>query len=195
MAQLRDSTIDGNLDVTGNITLKNNENGIQSVHPETGEIADMLHMSIYGNTVVGYDGYMNKNGNTHIYGNDIAHYVASADMNYRPYYRAGDAIDFRVRTSGYITNSGKMLVFTIPITKPVIGVPTAIATSSNGFVLRQDGKYTHGSAASTYAKPTSYSVESNYNGGFVVTANFDVATDVTNNSPIGVYWDGTITLS
>ena len=198
MAQLRDSTIDGNLDVTGNVILKTTDKGIHGVHPETGEVTDMLHMSTYGNTVVGYDGHANRNGNSHIYGNDIAHYVASADANYRPYYRAGDVIDFAVRASGYVTNSGKNVVFTIPITKPVIGVPTATATSDNGFILRQNG-YTHGSNGASspvvYVKPTSYSVESNYNSGFIVTAYFDVATDVTNNSPIGVYWDGTITLS
>ena len=36
MAQLKDSTIDGNLDVTGNIVFKTNDKGIYSVHPETG---------------------------------------------------------------------------------------------------------------------------------------------------------------
>lgn len=195
MAQLRETTIDGNLDVTGHVKLKTNGNGIKSTHPETGVESDMLHMSNIGNTIVGYDGHKNKNGNTHIYGNDVAHYVASADANFRPYYRAGDKIDFKVRASGYVTNAGKNIVFTIPITKPVIGVPTAIATSGSGFVLRQNNTYTHGSASSTYVKPVSYSVESNYNSGFVVTAVFDVTTNVINNNPIGIYWDGTITLS
>ena len=195
MAQLKDSTIDGNLEVTGNIVLKTNSNSIQGIHPDTGETNRMVHMSEYGNTIIGYDGYSNKNGNTHIYGNDIAHYVASADDDFRPYYRAGDVIDFKVRAAGYVTNSGKNVVFTIPITKPVIGSPSAIATSGVGFVLRQNNAYTHGSAASTYVKPTSYSVESNYNSGFIVTAVFDVTTNVVNNAPIGIYWDGTITLS
>ncbi len=196
MAQLKDSTIDGNLGITGDIILKANDKGVQSVHPETGEASDMLHMSVYGNTVIGYDGYINANGNSHIYGNDVVNYVASAgNVNYRPYYRAGDVIDFTVRAAGYVTNSGRNVVFTIPITKPVIGAPSAIATSGSGFVLRQNSKYTHGSAASTFVKPTSYTVDSNYNSGFIVTAYFDVATDVTNNDPIGIYWDGTITLS
>ncbi len=195
MAQLKDSLVDGNLEVTGDVVLKTNNNGVQGIHPDTGELTNMLHMSNYGNTVVGYDGYVNKNGNTHVYGNDISHYIASADMNYRPYYRAGDTIDFTVRASGYVTNSGKNVVFTIPITKPVIGAPSATATSGSGFVLRQNNSYTHGSAASTYVKPTSYTVDSNYNSGFVVTAVFDVTTNVVNNNPIGIYWDGTITLS
>lgn len=196
MAQLRDSTVDGNLEVTGNIILKSNDKGVQGVHPDTGEVTTILDVSQYGNTIVGYSGYSNENGNTHIYGNDVVNYVASAGkVNYRPYYRAGDVIDFAVRASGYVTNGGKNVVFTIPITKPVIGAPSAIATSGSGFVLRQNNTYTHGSAASTFVKPVSYTVDSNYNSGFIVTAVFDVTTNVVNNNSIGIYWDGTITLS
>jgi hypothetical protein len=196
MAQLKDTTVNGKLTTTRNIIIpegypirSNNENG------DSYQLLEFIN----NNTVVGYSGYENKNGNTGIYGNDVVHYIASAgDTSFRPYYRAGDVIDFAVRASGYVTNVGKNVVFTIPITKPVIGNPKAIATSNNGFVLRQNG-YTHGSDGASnpavYAKPTSYSVESNYNSGFVVTAYFDVATNVENNSPIGIYWDGTITLS
>lgn len=200
MAQLRDSIIDGNLEVTGDVILKSNGESVQSIHPNTGEASSMLHMSELGNTIVGYGGYSNKNGNTHVYGNDVAHYVASADANYRPYYRAGDVINFTgnsgaVRVAGYVTNAGKNVVFTIPITKPVIGSPTATATSGQGFVFRQGDKYTHGSAASTFVKPTSYSVITGYNSGFIVTAVFDDTTNAVNNDAIGIYWDGTITLS
>ena len=196
MAQLRDSMIDGNLDVTGDIILKTNSKSIKGVHPETGEVNRMVHMSEYGNTIIGYDGYANQNGNTHLYGEDVVNYIASAgNISFRPYYRAGDEIDFKVRAAGYVTNAGKNVVFTIPITKPVIGVPSAVATSGSGFVLRQNNTYTHGSAANTFVKPVSYTVESNYNSGFVVTAIFDVTTNVINNNAIGIYWDGTITLS
>lgn len=201
MAQLRDSVIDGNLEITGDVVFKTTDKSILGIHPESGEASNMLHLSQNGNTVVGLGGYNNQNGNSHIYGNDVAHYIASAgNVSYRPYYRAGDVIDFQVRAAGYITNSGQNLVFTIPITKPVIGAPTATATSNNGFVLRQGGKYTHGSdgansAGTVYAKPTGYKVESNYNSGFIVTAYFDVTTNVINNDAIGIYWDGAITLS
>ena len=198
MAQLRDSTIDGNLEVTGDVIIKEVNNGLYCIHPETGVQSAMVHMNPYGNTVIGYDGYANQNGNSFVCGNDIEHHVASANTHYRPYYRAGDVIDFNVRTSGYVTALGKNVFFTIPITKPVIGTPTATATSEKGFILRQNG-YTHGSEGSTnpatYVQPTSYTVDSNYNGGFVVMATFDTTTNVENNSPIGVYWDGTITLS
>lgn len=199
MAQLKDSTIDGNLGVTGSITLRTFDKGVYGTHPNTGEASRLIHMSNYGNTVVGYDGYINQNGNSHIYGNDVVHYVASAgNINYRPYYRAGDIIDFTgnesIRASGYVTNAGKNVVFTIPVPKPVIGSPSITATSGQGFVLRQGGNYTHGSAASTFVKPTSYSVILNASG-FVVTAVFDVTTNAVNNDATGIYWDGTITLS
>lgn len=198
MAQLRDSTIDGNLDVTGKVVLKTTDNGIVGIHPDSGAMSDMLHMSTHGNTVIGYGNYVNKDGNSHIYGNDVAHYIASANANFRPYYRAGDTISFTgnssVRTVGYVTNAGKNVVFTISVPKPVIGSPTVTITGGQGLVLRQGGNYTHGSGASAFVKPTSYSVILN-NSGFVVTAVFDVTTNVINNDATGVYWDGIITLS
>lgn len=200
MAQLKDSVIDGNLEVTNDIVLKNHDKGLKAIHPETGEAVMLIDMSQYGNTIVGYNGYSQANGNTHIYGNDIAHYVASAGkVNYRPYYRAGDVLNFTgdsgaVRSAGYVTNAGKNIVFTVPVSKPVIGSPAITVSSGKGFVLRQGNNYTHGSAANTFVTPTSYSVVLN-NSGFVVTAVFDVTTNVTNNDAIGIYWDGTITLS
>lgn len=199
MAQLRDSLIDGSLEVTGDITLKTNDRGIQSIHPETGEVDRLIYMSQYGNTVIGYDGFANENGNSNIYGNDIYHNVASAGkVDYRPYYRAGDVIDFTgnkaIRTAGYITNAGKNVVFTIGVPKPVIGSPTVTITGGQGLVLRQGGNYTHGSGASTFVKPTSYSALLN-DSGFVITAVFDVTTNVVNNDATGIYWDGIITLS
>jgi hypothetical protein len=199
MAQLRDSTIDGNLDITGNIILKTNGKGVQSIHPETGEVSRTLYMDEHGNTIIGYDNYVNQSGDSNIYGNDVTCHIASAgNSNFRPYYRAGDVISFTgnnaVRTAGYVTNAGKNVVFTIHVPKPVIGSPNITVTSGQGFVLRQNGNYTHGSAASTFVKPTSYSVVLN-NSGFVVTAVFDVTTNVVNNDTTGVYWDGTITLS
>lgn len=201
MAQLRDSVIDGNLEVTGDVVLKTVNEGVQGIHPETGEAHRLIYMSEFGNTVVGYDGYDNENGNSHIYGNDVYHYIASAGkLSYKPYYRAGDVIKFNnnntyIRTAGYVTNAMKDVTFTIPLSKPIIGAPTAQVSESEGLVLRQNNTYTHGSNASVYAKPTSYDVFVNPDVGLVVTAHFDITTNAINNSPIGVYWSGTITFS
>lgn len=195
MAQLRDSLVDGNLEVTGDIILKTNGNSVQGVHPDTGELSDMLYMSKSGNTVVGGGGYINHNGNTHIDGEDVICYIGSAgDVGFRPYYRAGDSIGLAVRTSGYVTSSGQNVIFTVPLTKPIIGAPNARVTKSSGFVLRQNG-YTHGSDPSVAAIPTSIQIDSNFNSGFIVTAAFDNTTNVENNSPIGIYWNATIELS
>lgn len=192
MAQLKSTTIDGDLKVSGNIVLNTINNGVQCNGNK------MIQMSADGHTLIGYDGYVDKIGNTHICGKDIKHFVSSVDTNYIPYYKAGDTIDFHIKTSGFITASGRAVAFTIPITKPVIGSPSAVVTVDNGFILRQDGNYTHGSNGSpeTYVKATSFSIENNYNCGFVVTATFDVNTgSVVNNSHIGIVWKGRITLS
>ena len=201
MAQLRDTIINGSLDISENIIFKNVNSGIQAVHPETNEAHRIIQMSNYGDTLIGYDGYVNKDGNSHICGNDIKHFVASANTNYVPYYKAGDTIDIVVKTSGFVTASGTAVAFTVPLTKPVIGTPTAEVASVSTFILRQNGDYTHGSDGSstpnTNASPKSYSIEQNYNSGIVITAIFDSgsgAGSVENNSHIGVTWSGKITL-
>lgn len=199
MAQLRDSTIDGNLDVVGSINLKTNGKGIYGIHPETNNTSSVISLNSSGNVLVGYGGYVNKNGNSHICGNDINHFVGAIDGSYRPYYRAGDTISFAgnstnnaARAIGYVTGSN--VVFTIPLTKPIIGSPTVTATSNQGFIMRQGGKFTHGSASGSYVKPTSCSAIAN-NSGIVITAVFDDTTNAISNDIISVYWDGTITLS
>lgn len=199
MAQLRDSIVDGNLQVTNNIILKEANKALYCIHPETGKQSAMVHMNPYGNTVIGYDGYVNRNGNSLLYGEDVEHYIASAgNVYYRPYYRAGDTIDVHVRTSGYVTNMGTSVFFTIPLTKPIIGKPMVDIRSDKGFVLRQGGKYTHGCDGSTtpatYVHPINYSVDNNFNCGLVVTANFENTTNVINNDSIGIYLDAKIHL-
>lgn len=199
MARLRDSIIEGNLEVTNNVIIKEANKALYCIHPETGEQSAMVHMNPYGNTVIGYDGFVNRNGNSFICGEDVEHHIASAgDIHYRPYYRAGDTIDVNVRTSGYVTNSGTSVFFTIPLTKPIIGKPMIDIRSNNGFVLRQGGKYTHGCDGSTtpatYVHPINYSVDNNFNCGLIVTANFDNATNVINNDSIGIYLDAKIVL-
>lgn len=202
MAQLKDSVINGNLDVVGNVILSTNDNALQGVTTD-GRVAKLVQMSGNNDTLLGYGGYVNKSGNSHICGNDIKHFVAAAgyDVSYRPYYRVGDTIDIVIKTSGFVTASGTAVAFTIPLTKPVIGNPTAEVTSTSTFILRQNGSYTHGSDGSSSpnvnAKPKSYSIEQNYNSGIVVTAVFDSgsgAGSVENNSHIGVAWSGKITL-
>lgn len=202
MAQLKDTVISGNLNVAKSVILATNDNALQGVTTD-GKVTKLVQMSGNNDTLIGYGNYVNKSGNSHICGNDIKHFVATAgdDVSYRPYYRVGDTIDIVVKTSGFVTASGAAVAFTIPLTKPIIGNPTAEVTSTSTFILRQNGDYTHGSdggaTPNVNAKPKSYSIESNYNSGIVVTAVFDAASgagSVENNSHIGVAWSGKITL-
>ncbi len=197
MAQLKDTTIDGNLEVTSDIIFQNTNKCLYGTHPTTGELSSMIHMSNNGNTVIGYGGYKNANGNVHIYGNEVYHYVASAgNAYYRPYYCAGDSIEMTLYTAGFVTSGGTSIRFLVPLSKPIIGSPTVTITSGAGLTLRQGTKYTHGSSSTTSVKPTSYSTigDTDWNGIQIVATMGDT-TNVTNNDTLGVYWNGTITFS
>lgn len=199
MAQLKETMVNGDLSVSGDIIIKEINDGIYGIHPDTAQLSSMVHMNPYGNTVIGYDGYINSNGSSFVCGKDVEHHVASAgNIHYRPYYRVGDSINVHVRTSGYVTEMGTKVFFTIPLAKPIIGEPIVDIRSTNGFILRQDGKYTHGCDGSTtpatYVHPINYSIDNNFNCGIIVTATFEDTTNVINNDSIGIYLDATIKL-
>lgn len=150
-----------------------------------------------GNTVIGYDNYDNKDGNTNVYGYDVNLGVSNAanSVYFRPYRRKGDSLTLTVKTSGYVTNSGKDVTFLLPFAVPIIGSPTISVSSGTGFVLRQGSKYTHGSAAEVYVTPDSYETSFSMWVGVLITAKFSDTTNVTNNDAIGILWNGTITFS
>lgn len=195
MAQLKDTTIDGTLEISDKVILANGKDYC-GIHPTTGEAQSLLSMSSSGNAIVGYHGYANRNGNTHLYGEDVIHCIASAgNANYRPYYRAGDSVNLNFRGSGYVTNSSQDVTFLVPFASQIIGSPTVTASSVSGLTLRQGNKYTHGSTASTPVSPNSYTTILIKDVGVVVTAKFTDTTNATNNDATGVYWSGKITFS
>ena len=153
-------------------------------------------VSSSGNTVINYGGYLNKCGSTNIYGTDILLYSANAgDSGYRPYYRAGDVITANlIHTAGFVSTKGTKVYFTIPLTRYVLGDPTVTFTSTTGFIIRQNGKYTHGSDSDIYVKPKSVEVTLN-NFGIRVNAVFSKTTNAVNNAPCGIVWSGNITFS
>lgn len=197
MAQLKGTTIDGDLEVSNDIILQTNERCLYGIHPVTGEKHQMVYMSGNGNTIIGLGGYKNTNGNSHIYGNDIYHYVASAgNTYYKPYYSVGDSIEMTLYTTGFVTSAGASIRFLVPLSKPIVGNPTITITSGAGLTLRQGNKYTHGSGASVSVKPSSYATIGNTgSNGFAIVATMTDTTNVTNNDTLGVYWNGTITFS
>lgn len=152
-----------------------------------------------GNTVIGWGNFDRQSGNTNIYGHDIFFGVSNTHAEdkdpFRPYRRQGDSISISIRVAGYVTNGGKDVSFSVPLTMPVIGSPTITVTSGNGFVLRQGSSYTHGSGADTYTYPDSYDATMSYFLGIHITAHFSDTTNVTNNDAIGIYWNGTITFT
>ena len=161
-----------------------------------GNIPVFEGVSTSGNTVINYGGYSNRCGGTNIYGTDVAIYSANAgDSGYRPYYRAGDVITANlIHTAGFVSTSGTKVYFTIPLTRYVLGDPTVTFTSTTGFIIRQNGKYTHGSDSNIYVKPKSVEVTLN-NFGLRVNAVFSKTTNAVNNAPCGIVWNGNIKFS
>jgi hypothetical protein len=150
-----------------------------------------------GNTVLGWGNYNSKVGNTNVYGFDLNFGVSNQPnpSTFRPYRRKGDSFTITLRTAGYVTNGSKDVSFWIPMSMPIIGSPTVTVESGNGFTLRQNDKYTHGSTASASVHPTSYEATATYANGIYVKAVFSDTTNVTNNDTIGIYWHGTVTFS
>ena len=150
-----------------------------------------------GNTVIGWGNYDSKSGNTNIYGHDVLLGVSNMAEpgTFRPYIRKGDSFNVSIQTSGYVTNASKDVSFFVSLSRPIVGSPTVTATSRDGFRLRQGTKYTHGSSATTYVIPTSYSVNAYWTYGVMITASFTDITNVVNNDSIGIQWQGTLTFA
>lgn len=133
-----------------------------------------------------YDYYKSK---WMIYGNETDLFLGVPGYTvYRPYYRKGDSSTICWRGAGYVTNSGKDIYFTIPLSYPIIGNPTITisSASSGGLVLRENNYYTHGSS-SGYISPSSYTAVKDIDDGAIrVMARMSATTNVTNNSPIGI---------
>lgn len=163
-----------------------------------GDLVEVInYQNANGNFVLGYDCYDRQSGNTNVYGYDVNIGVSNtANPGYfRPYRRRGDSLNITLKTAGYVTNSGQDVTFIVPFTVPIVGSPTVTVASGSGFVLRQGNTYTHGSTASTFVTPTSYSASLATWHGITVVAKFSDTTNVTNNDAIGIYWSGTITFS
>lgn len=192
-----DTNIDGSLYANGNIHFNTNNTFMYGKAADNKSVA-LLGISGSNTLSFGWGCYTNKIGVTDIAGYDILHYVsntASGADYYRPYFRKGDSFNVNIFVGGWVTTSNTQVCFLVPLAKPVIGNPTVTASTLNGLIIRQNGSYTHGSAASTYAKPTSYSCSLNGNYGVLVTATFSTTTNSINNEAAGIQWYGTLTFS
>lgn len=189
-------TVDGDLEVGGNLGL---DNAKYITMKDTNAVAhNIVCLNSNNNLIIGY-GMINDGssiGDTYIYGKNIRLLPEVTTTSFRPYYQAGDSFYVYIYTAGFVSSSSKNIYFLVPFSKPVIGNPTITAKSQSdyGFILRQDGKYTHGSSSSTYVKPSSYTVTVS-NIGIRVYAVFSTTTNAVNNAPVGITWGGTITFS
>lgn len=172
----------------------NNDVGIYGKKPDGAFVEAFNPCNANGNVVIGWDNYELADGNSHLYGHDLLFGVSNIATpgTYRPYMRRGMSITLTIRTAGYITNSKQDVAFYVPLARPIVGSPTVTVTSGSGFVLRQDDKYTHGSTASTYVTPDSYTASSQLDVGVYIVARFSNVTNAVNNAPIGIQWNGTI---
>lgn len=179
-------TVNNWIEVLGNIWI--NKNSAINVKTEAGNQKQLV--STYGeSTFFGYGNYDGQYGDSYLLGKDVLIGINpyGTKIDYRPYYRKGDSVDIRLQTSGYLTNSYKDVNFVIPLDKPVVGSSVASVASINGFILRQNGKYTHGSSASTWVKPDIYvNGTTPTNKGLGIVARFNTTTNAVNNSPIGI---------
>lgn len=140
------------------------------------------------------NGIYADNSNTKIVSSDVIKldaariYLSTSLGTWRPYFCAGDSISATFGTAGYITNSGKDVIFIIPLSKPMVGNPTITVTSVEGLMVRQNNKYLYGGSSTKYVKPSKYAIHSTLSGGCIcVVATMPNTTDVTNNSPCGIY--------
>lgn len=179
-------TVNNWIEVLGNIWI--NKNSAINVTTEAGNQKQLV--STYGESAFfGYGNYDGQYGDSYLLGKDVFIGINphGTKIDYRPYYRKGDSVDIRLQTSGYLTNSYKDVNFVIPLDKPVVGSSVASVASINGFILRQNGKYTHGSTASTWVKPDIYvNGTTPTNKGLGIVARFNTTTNAVNNSPIGI---------
>lgn len=148
------------------------------------------------------NGIYADNSNTKIVSSDVIKldagriYLSTYLGAWRPYFCAGDSISATFGTAGYITSSGKDVIFIIPLSKPIIGNPTVTVTSVGGLMVRQNNKYLYGGSSTKYVKPRKYTVHSTLSGGCIhVFATMPNTTDVTNNSPCGIWANIKITFS
>lgn len=148
------------------------------------------------------NGIYADNSSTRIVSSDVIKldagriYLSTYLGAWRPYFCAGDSISATFGTAGYITSSGKDVIFIIPLSKPIIGNPTVTVTSVGGLMVRQNNKYLYGGSSTKYVKPSKYTVHLTLSGSCIhVFATMPNTTDVTNNSPCGIWANIKITFS
>ena len=148
------------------------------------------------------NGIYADNSNTKIIASDMIKldaeriFLSTSLATWKPYFCAGDSISATFGTAGYITNASKDVTFIIPLSRPMVGNPTVTVASVQGLIIRQNNKYLYGGSSTKYVKPSKYTARSTLGASCIhVVATMPNTTDVTNNSPCGIWADIKITFS
>ena len=140
---------------------------------------------------------LDGSNNLKLLGASDIYFGTKGRSEYRPYYTKGDVITVSINTAGYVTNSGKDVSFTVPLSKPAISVTSVIAAPVSGITVRQDGKYGFGSSATSETTAGDYSSSAVLSGGnhVRVTVKFTNTDNAVNNAAAGIFWSGTLTFA
>lgn len=180
-------TANGHIDVQKNIYINTNGSGIFERDTD-GTNRELIAMDGNNKLSIGYGQYSHGGRETVLQGgNKLTLRLKNPNATWRPYMTKGDSFNTTIQVGGYITNSGKDVTFQLPLNNPVIGSPTVTIASVDGLCVRQNNKYLYGSAASTFAKPSSYSCALVNGGNHIkITAKMANTTNVENNSACGI---------
>lgn len=189
-------TANGHIDVQKNIYINTNGSGIFGRDTD-GTNRELILMDGNNKLSIGYGQYSHGGRETVLQGgNKLTFRLKNPNATWRPYMSKGYSFNTTIQVGGYITNSGKDVTFQLPLNNPVIGNPTVTIASVDGFCIRQNNKYLYGSAASTFAKPSSYSCTLVNGGNHIkITAKMANTTNVENNSACGIYASIKVTFS
>lgn len=189
-------TANGHIDVQKNIYINTNGSGIFERDTD-GTNRELIAMDGNNKLSIGYGQYSHGGRETVLQGgNKLTLRLKNPNATWRPYMTKGDSFNTTIQVGGYITNSGKDVTFQLPLNNPVIGSPTVTIASVYGLCVRQNNKYLYGSAASTFAKPSSYSCTLVNGGNHIkITAKMANTTNVENNSACGIYAGIKVTFS
>lgn len=186
----------GHIDVQKNIYINTNGSGIFGRDTD-GTNRELIAMDGNNKLSIGYGQYSHGGRETVLQGgNKLTFRLKNPNATWRPYMSKGYSFNTTIQVGGYITNSGKDVTFQLPLNNPVIGNPTVTIASVYGLCVRQNNKYLYGSAASTFAKPSSYWCTLANGGNHIrITAKMANTTNVENNSACGIYAGIKVTFS
>ena len=160
-----------------------------------GNPKNVIGNSTADHTLIGYGNYTKGTGGLYLYGNPIGFRIvtgAKSVIRLQPYIGPGSNLNVYIRTAGFITNSAKDIYFQVPLMKPLLPGTKVTAATNQGFNLRQNNAYTHGSSASVAVSPSSYIVTTSDYFALTIQATFSTTTNAVNNAPIGISWSGTL---